>query len=115
MSNIAATIEVLFEKVEDYARTTVELAKLKVIDTAADFLSSLLSRLAIAIVFAMFILLLSFGVSIYIGEILDNLYYGFFITASFYLLLSIILYACKNKWIKTPISNSLITKMLKNR
>ncbi|NGY38830.1 hypothetical protein FQU23_015095 [Flavobacterium sp. XN-5] len=115
MSSKATTIEILFEKVEDYTRTTVELAKLKVIDTSADVLSSLLSRLAIAIVFAMFILLLNFGLSIWLGEVLGSMYYGFFIMAALYLILSIVLYSYKDKWIKMPISNFIITKMLKNQ
>jgi phosphoglycerol transferase MdoB-like AlkP superfamily enzyme len=115
MSSKATTIEILFEKVEDYTRTTVELAKLKVIDTSADVLSSLISRLIIAIVFAMFMLLLNFGFSFWIGELLGNFYFGFFIMAVIYLILSIVLYSYKDQWIKMPISDFIITKMLKNK
>lgn len=115
MSSKATTIEILFEKVEDYTRTTVELAKLKVIDTSADVASSLISRLTIAIVFAMFLLLLNLGLSFWIGELLGNFYFGFFIMAFLYLVLSIVLYSYKDQWIKMPVSNFIITKMLKNK
>lgn len=115
MNDRATTIEILFEKVEDYTRTTVELAKLKVIDTSADVVSSLISRLTIAIVFAMFLLLLNFGLSFWIGELLGNFYFGFFIMAALYLVLSIVLYSYKDQWIKIPVSNFIITKMLKNK
>ncbi|CAM2945732.1 hypothetical protein [Flavobacterium frigoris] len=115
MNDRATTIEILFEKVEDYTRTTVELAKLKVIDTSADVVSSLISRLTIAIVFAMFLLLLNFGLSFWIGELLGNFYCGFFIMAALYLVLSIVLYSYKDQWIKIPVSNFIITKMLKNK
>lgn len=115
MSSKATTIEILFEKVEDYTRTTVELAKLKVIDTSADVTSSLISRLTVAIVFAMFLLLLNFGLSFWIGELLGNFYFGFFIMAALYLILSIVLYSYKDQWIKMPVSNFIITKMLKNK
>ncbi|SEA27955.1 hypothetical protein SAMN05443667_10397 [Flavobacterium gillisiae] len=115
MSSKATTIEILFEKVEDYTRTTVELAKLKVIDTSTDVASSLISRLTVAIVFAMFILLLNFGLSFWIGELLGNFYFGFFIMAFLYLILSIVLYSYKDQWIKMPVSNFIITKMLKNK
>jgi len=115
MSSKATTIEILFEKIEDYTRTTVELAKLKVIDTSADVASSLISRLVIAIVFAMFILLLNFGLSFWIGELLGNFYFGFFVMASLYLIVSIVLYSYKDRWIKMPVSNFIITKMLKNK
>jgi hypothetical protein len=115
MSSKATTIEILFEKVEDYTRTTVELAKLNVIDTSADVLSSLISRLTIAIVFAMFLLLVNLGLSFWIGELLGNFYFGFFIMAALYLVLSIVLYSYKDQWIKIPVSNFIITKMLKNK
>lgn len=113
MENNATTIEMLFERAEDYTRTTVELAKLHTVDKAADVMSSLLSRLAVSIVFAMFALLANIGLSIWIGELVGKLYYGFFIVSSFYLLIAIILYIFKNEWIKTPISNFMIVKMLK--
>jgi ABC-type microcin C transport system permease subunit YejE len=113
MENNATTIEMLFERAEDYTRTTVELAKLHTVDKAADVMSSLISRLAVSIVFAMFALLANIGLSIWIGELVGKLYYGFFIVSSFYLLIAIILYIFKNEWIKTPISNFMIVKMLK--
>lgn len=113
MENNATTIEMLFERAEDYTRTTVELAKLHTVDKAADVMSSLLSRLAVSIVFAMFALLANIGLSLWIGELVGKLYYGFFIVSSFYLLIAIILYIFKNEWIKTPISNFMIVKMLK--
>jgi hypothetical protein len=50
MDNQATTIETLFERAQDYTRTTVELTKLNVIDKSADVLSSLLSRLTVLIV-----------------------------------------------------------------
>ena len=113
MENNATTIEMLFERAEDYTRTTVELAKLHTVDKAADVMSSLISRLAVSIVFAMFALLANIGLSLWIGELVGKLYYGFFIVSSFYLLIAIILYIFKNEWIKTPISNFMIVKMLK--
>lgn len=113
MENNATTIEMLFERAEDYTRTTVELTKLHAVDKTADVMSSLISRLAVSIVFAMFALLANIGLSLWIGELVGKLYYGFFIVSSFYLLIAIILYIFKNEWIKTPISNFMIVKMLK--
>lgn len=113
MENNATTMEMLFERVEDYTRTTVELAKLNAIDKTADIMSSLLSRLAVSIVFVMFVLLLSIGLSLWIGELLEKVYYGFFVVASFYLIISFILYLFRNQLLKMPISNLIIVKMLK--
>lgn len=115
MDNKATTIEILFEKAENYARTTIELTRLNFIDKSSDVLSSLISRLAIAIVFVMFILLFNLGLSFWIGEMLGNFFYGFFIVAAFYLIISILLYSYKDQWIKIPVSNFIIRKMRKER
>jgi hypothetical protein len=51
-----------FSKSEETTRvTTVELAKLKLLTLPADVASSLISRLTVYCFFAMFILLLNFG------------------------------------------------------
>lgn len=113
MDNQATTIETLFERAQDYTRTTVELTKLNVIDKSADVLSSLLSRLTVLIVAAMFALLVNIGLSIWIGELLGKTYYGYFVVGSVYFILAILINSFKDRWIKLPVSNFIITKMIK--
>jgi hypothetical protein len=48
-----------------------------------------------------------------IGNTLGEYYYGFFIAGGFYLIVLLIVYVQRKKWIKGPIANSLINKMLK--
>ena len=113
MENNASTIEMLFDKAEKYTRTTVELAKLNAVDKTADVMSSVLSRITVSIVFAMFLFLINIGLSLWIGELIGKVYYGFFIISSFYLLIAVILFQFKEKWLKMPISNFIVVKMLK--
>lgn len=115
MDNRATTIEMLFEKAEVYTRTTVELAKMNAIDKSADVLSSLLSRLTVIIVVAMFALLLNIGLSLWIGELLGKTYYGYFAVAGAYFILAIVINSFKDEWIKLPVSNFIIIKMLKKK
>jgi hypothetical protein len=113
MENNASSIEMLFERAENYTKTSIELAKLNAIDKTADVVSSLISRMAISVVFAMFIFLLNIGLSLWVGELVGKVYYGFFIVGAFYLVITVLLYYFKDKWIKMPISNLIIVKMLK--
>ena len=113
MENNASTIEMLFERAEDYTRTTVELAKLNAVDKTADVMSSLLSRLTVSIVFVLFAFLANIGLSLWIGELVGKVSYGFFIVSSVYLIVAIVLYLFKDQWLKMPISNFIIIKMLK--
>jgi hypothetical protein len=115
MSDKATTIELLFDKIEDYTKTTLELTKLSTVEKSADVLSSLISRITVSIFVVMFVLLLNFGLSFWIGELLGSTYYGFFIVSAFYLIVSILMYANKDPWIKMPVSNFIIAKILKKK
>ncbi len=113
MENNPSTIEMLFERAEDYTKTTIDLVKLNAVDKTADVLSSLISRLTVSIVFVLFAFLANIGLSLWIGALVGRVYYGFFIVSGVYLLLSILLYINKDEWMKMPISNFIIAKMLK--
>ncbi len=114
MSNKATSIEVLLENAQDYVKTTLKLTKLNAIAQSSDVISSVISKIVISIAAAMFILLLSFGLAFFIGDAMGSVYWGFFIVAAFYLLLAILIYSFKDQWIKVPVSNKIITKLLKN-
>jgi hypothetical protein len=115
MNNNATTIETLFEKATDYGKTSIELYKLQAIDKTAEVVSSLATRLVITIVVALFIVSTNIGLALWIGELLGKTYYGFFVIAGVWGLVAIMVYAFRNQWIKQPVSNTLITKMLQQK
>lgn len=115
MDNNPTTIEMLLEKAENYTKTSIELAKLNLIDKSADVLSSLASIIVISIVAGMFLILASIGLALWLGEFLGSGYYGFFAVAGFYLVVALIVGLFKKSLIKTPISNSFITSILKQK
>ena len=112
METTANSIESLFEKAETYGKTTYELSKLKLLQTTTVVVSSLLARLSVVIMVSMFALILSIGVSMYLGELLGKVYYGFFLVAAFYLLSGLVLHFFLHKWIKEPISEIIIKQAL---
>jgi hypothetical protein len=103
----------LYEKAENYTKTSLELIKLKVVSAAADVLSTLTSRIAIGAVVAFFTLFLNIGISLWLGKELGEYYYGFFIVALFYLIVAVIMLKTQHKIIKTPIGNMIISSILK--
>lgn len=115
MNDRATPIEMLFEKAKDYSETTIELFKLKAIDKSAELGSSLAARLAIFMVVALFFLFINIGVAFWIGDLLGKTYYGFFIIGGFYIFIAILLHIFRRQWIKTPVSNSIINQMLKQK
>jgi hypothetical protein len=115
MNNNATTIETLFEKATDYGKTSIELYKLQAIDKTAEVVSSLATRLVITIVVALFIVSANIGLALWIGELLGKTYYGFFVIAGVWILVAVVVYTFRNQWIKDPVSNTLITKMLQQK
>jgi len=115
MEEKATVIESLFEKAEAYAKTNLDLFRLKAIDKSADVISSIVAKLAIIIVVLLIILLVNIGLALLIGELVGKSYYGFFIVAAFYVLVALILYYNSAVILKAPVNDSIILQMIKEK
>ncbi|WP_291099877.1 MULTISPECIES: hypothetical protein [unclassified Flavobacterium] len=115
MTDNTTPIATLFERAEDYGKTTLNLLKLNAIDKSADVVSSLVSRLAVIMTVVFSVLIVSIGLSLWIGKWLGDAFYGFFIIGGFYALLAILLQVFRHQWLKYPVSNSIIKQMLKQK
>lgn len=62
-------IATLLEGAEDYSNTTLELFKQNAIGKSADIVSSLVSRLANIVVFALSILIVNIGLAFWVGKL----------------------------------------------
>ena len=107
------SIKMLIDKSKDYLETKIELTKLKTIDKSADVLSTVIVMVAMLFISFLLVLFISLAAAIYLGELLGHPHYGFFIVGGFFALLLLVIYVQREKWIKNPISNGLISKMLK--
>jgi len=106
------SIELLVERAEQYGKTTVELYKLRTIERSAEVISSVVTKLIIVASFSLFFLILNIGLALWLGELLGKAYYGFLCVAMSYAIIGLVLFAFRNKWIETPLRNSIINKAL---
>lgn len=113
MENRNNLIEALMEKVADYGETTLELAKLKTIEKTSDIASSIFPRAIVTLVFISFMLFLSLGMALWLGEILHRLFYGFFVVAAFYGVVTIVVHLFFRKWLKSIFGDYIVKKMFK--
>lgn len=109
----ATKIEKLIEKAEAYGKTSFELCKYNTMYKSADIISSFITKTIITLVLVLFSLLLNVGLSLWIGELLGEAYYGFFICAGVYLFIALLFYVFRYNWIKRPINNFIINRLLK--
>lgn len=112
MKETSESLNLILEKVGIYAETSIELAKLKTLKASSHVASTLISRLSVLMLFSIALVILSIGMSFFLGEYLGYLHYGFFIVAGFYLVLGLILFFFLHKPIKKAISNLIIKQAL---
>jgi len=113
MDDNAKLIETLFEKATNYGKTSFELAKLKAIDKASDIISSVIPHSAVIVLIASFMLFLNLGIAFWLGEIVGQIFFGFFIVAGFYILAGLVLHFFMHSWLKTLIYDYFIKQALK--
>lgn len=112
MDNQYDILEPLKETTEQYIKATIELSKLKILETITNVITSLVSKIAVVMIFSMFLLIISTGIAFMLGDYVGKTYYGFFIVAGFYLMAGAIFHYFLHNWIKEPVSNFIINKAL---
>lgn len=104
----AGAVEDLFQKTKEYVNTRVELLRLKSISKLAGVFSSLITVILLLLAGLITLILLSVGLSLYLGRLLGALHYGFFIVGGIYLLLLLVILIFKKNIINQPLSNWMI-------
>ena len=112
METQPGTIKSIYQDVGDYVETRIELLRLRAVDKSSDITSSIISGLAVFIIGIFAFLFVNIGLALWIGELLDRTYLGFFILTAFYVLVAVLIHAFKKTWIKDPVTTMLIKKML---
>ena len=106
-------IEMVYAKIEDLVSNQQEIIKLKVYSKSADMATFMAMKIIMFFVVGLFILFLNIGLSIWLGEILGETYYGFFALAGFYAISAIIIKTFLYNNIEYKINNSFLFKILK--
>jgi hypothetical protein len=76
--------------------------------------SNLASGFVILVILVLFFVNLNIAIALLLGDLLGKAWLGFVLIAGFYACIGTIIYLFRNKWIKTPVSNSIIELLLKD-
>lgn len=110
---ISENIALLVDEAESYIEAKAELYKLKAADRITEISTTIIVKLLFVLIGLIVIVAVNIGIALLIGKWMGQSYYGFFIIAGFYLLLGIIMYFVKDKFIKKPLYTLVIKKILK--
>jgi Putative Actinobacterial Holin-X, holin superfamily III len=112
METEANSTESLFECAETYGKTTIELAKLNMLEKTNIVATQLVARFSVLLVAVIFVFTMSIAFALWIGDKLGKAYYGFFVVAGFYLITVLVFHWFLKKWIRKPLSEFIIKQVL---
>jgi ABC-type uncharacterized transport system fused permease/ATPase subunit len=108
MENETNRLEALLEKVTKLGKTSLELIKMKTVVKTADVVSSVAPKIIVIILFSVFMTFLNFGLAFWLGKLMGNTFYGFFVVSAFYAVLAAIVYFFMQKWLKRVLNEFII-------
>jgi fatty acid desaturase len=112
MEDKAKLVESLLERATDYGNTSFELVKLKALDKTSDVVSSFIPHTVVFLLIASMMFFLNLGIAFWLGEILGNTCFGFFVVAAFYGIIGIVIHSFMHKRLKKRIGNYIIKQVL---
>ena len=112
MEDKTDSFKILLEKAQEYGNTSIELFKLRAVDKTVAVVSSIVPRMAAIIILSMIFIMVSIGLSLWLGEIMGKTWYGFFVIAAFYGISGLVVYFLLHNWIKKQVGNFIIKQIL---
>jgi hypothetical protein len=113
MEGNSKIVESLMEDTTAFIKLNIELAKLKALQKIADLVSSLLPHTLVFLLLSAFVLFVNLGLALWIGALLGEVFYGFFVVAGFYLVLGVVIRFIFLKSIKKSMANKIVHQLSK--
>jgi hypothetical protein len=104
----------LYDHVEEYARSTFELYRLKAIKSFAETFAAISTGVILGLIFLMVLLFCSVGLALYLGKVFGGWHYGFFAVGGIYLLFAVVIYIIRVKCFKETITDYVLKQILKD-
>lgn len=103
--------ESFVDQVKEYLNTRLSQLKLSFAEKTSKLVAITVAAVVTALVFFLFLVLVSVAGAIAIGQWLENYWLGFILVAVLILLIGFILWASKDSWLRKPVMNALIKVM----
>jgi len=78
------------------------------------YILDLITTFGILVIFILFFVNLNIGLALFLGALLGKSWLGFIIVSGGYAIIGFVVYLFRERWIKQPVSNSIITQLLKD-
>jgi hypothetical protein len=106
--NKEKSIEDLYEDAKSYLDTKVEYGRLYLVEKVSKIFADVITNALVIICFILAFLFATLTLALFLSDLLDSFTQGFGCVALFYLLLALIVYFTKDKFIEKAIINFTI-------
>ena len=113
MENVFAKAEELADNIKELVNVKFDSVKLMVAEKSSKVASNIISAIIVALVAIFFVVFLSVALAYFLAEKLNNTWAGFLIVSGIYLLAAIIIRLTKEKMIRLPIMNAILSQLSK--
>ena len=113
MQETVNQFEVLLEKATAYSKTSYILAKLRALQKGSDLISTIIPMSLVAALAISGLLFFNIGLALWLGQLLNSFFCGFFIVSAIYVLLAIVMRLFFQKPLKRIVANHIIKTILK--
>jgi Putative Actinobacterial Holin-X, holin superfamily III len=107
------TMEETIDHLKSYVNTKISQAKLGAAEKASDLISVFVAKLLAALVLFFFIFFISLAVASALGDYFEKPWLGYTMVAGFYLLAGFIIWFSREKLLRIPIMNAIITRLFR--
>jgi hypothetical protein len=112
MEGKTGLMDPLLSATVDYSKTSYELLKLQTLEKVAGLVSTVMPHTFVIAAVAVVLIFTNLGLAIWLGDILGEIYYGFFIVAAFYLIVGLVLHFFFHNKLKSMFCNYIIKQAL---
>jgi hypothetical protein len=114
MEKTFAKVEDLASNIKEYADSRIEGAKLLVAEKSSAIMANVIAGIVIVLVFIFFIIFGSMALAVGLGVWIGKMWVGFLIVAFFYLIVGLLVWKARVKFIQFPIMNAFVTQLFNN-
>ncbi|WP_052345614.1 phage holin family protein [Alkaliflexus imshenetskii] len=106
--NIKENLAEVKDEFEKYLDKRIDLTKIHVVEELSKFTSGFAVKLGVLYLLFFVLMFLSLATAFFLSDLLNSNGLGFTIVALFYLILAIVFYAMRHKWVEKPIIKAFI-------
>lgn len=98
----------MYAYIQEYVRLQLEYFRLEAAEKAGKIISSLVVLSIFMLIGAFILLMFSLAAGLYLGKLLQSYPLAFLVLMGFYIVVGVILFLARDRWITTPIIKSII-------